>query len=124
MTSKRQVTANRRNARASTGPRTRAGKASSAQNALRHGLTVKVLADSAMSEAVKKLGRLIAGLAASDAVLSCAMGVAEAEVDLRRIRRLRARLLDPIFASDRQRPSVMTTITTGGIVESAAPAGN
>ena len=38
MASKRQIRANRRNARRSTGPKSAAGKAASAANALRHGL--------------------------------------------------------------------------------------
>ena len=38
MATKRQIAANRRNARRSTGPRTAAGKAASSANALRHGL--------------------------------------------------------------------------------------
>jgi hypothetical protein len=37
-TSTKQVEANRRNARRSTGPRTRTGRAVSCRNALRHGL--------------------------------------------------------------------------------------
>ena len=40
MTSARKLEANRRNARASTGPRTAAGKARAAQNARRHGLSL------------------------------------------------------------------------------------
>ena len=38
MATKRQIAANRRNARKSTGPKTAAGKAASSANALRHGL--------------------------------------------------------------------------------------
>lgn len=40
MTSKRQIEANRANAKRSTGPRTVAGKAASSQNARRHSLTL------------------------------------------------------------------------------------
>jgi hypothetical protein len=39
--SKRMIAANRRNARKSTGPRTRAGKARSSSNSLKHGLLAK-----------------------------------------------------------------------------------
>ena len=39
MTTRRQIDANRRNARSSTGPRSAAGKAAASLNALRHGLT-------------------------------------------------------------------------------------
>lgn len=38
MTTKKQIASNRRNARRSTGPKTRAGKNASSKNALRHGL--------------------------------------------------------------------------------------
>jgi hypothetical protein len=38
-----QIEANRRNAQQSTGPRTEAGKKTSSQNALRHGLTARVV---------------------------------------------------------------------------------
>ena len=41
MTSKKQVQANRRNARKSTGPKTKKGKAVARLNALQHGLTAK-----------------------------------------------------------------------------------
>jgi hypothetical protein len=43
MTSTRQVEANRRNALASTGPRTESGKQRASQNAVRHGLTAETV---------------------------------------------------------------------------------
>ena len=45
MTSFRQIEANRRNARLSTGPVTEQGKRKSRQNALRHGLTAETVID-------------------------------------------------------------------------------
>ena len=45
MTSFRQIEANRRNARLSTGPITEEGKKRSRQNALRHGLTAETVID-------------------------------------------------------------------------------
>jgi hypothetical protein len=43
MTSYRQIEANRRNARKSTGPKTEAGKEASRRNAVRHGLTAETV---------------------------------------------------------------------------------
>jgi hypothetical protein len=96
VTSKRQIGANRRNARASTGPRSVAGKAMAARNALRHGLAVAIPADAAWSGEVEKLAKRIAGETAGADVLDCARRVAEAEIELRRVRGLRLRRLDPI----------------------------
>src|SRR6516225_1532871 len=45
MSSVRQIEANRRNARLSTGPNTEEGKSRSRQNAVRHGLTAETVID-------------------------------------------------------------------------------
>ena len=96
------------------GPRTAAGKASSARNALRHGLSVPVLADPATAAAVEALARQV--MAELDRTIHSANGiepagegserlpahaelgtlaraVAEAQVDLLRIRRVRHELI-------------------------------
>jgi hypothetical protein len=77
---------NRANAGRSTGPRSAAGKARSAQNAVRHGLAVPVLADPEVSLEVWELAQR---LSAHDGDAELALAVAEAQVDVRRIRTLR-----------------------------------
>jgi hypothetical protein len=93
MTSARKAAANRTNARSSTGPRTAAGKARAGQNARRHGLTLPVLADNSLSAEAEHLAREIAGPEAGDRLLDCARRVAEAQVDLARVRQARHALL-------------------------------
>jgi hypothetical protein len=84
--STRKIQANRANARASTGPKTAQGRARTARNALRHGLSVPVFSDSVFSEEVDALAREIAGPDAGAEVLELARRVAEAQIDLRRVR--------------------------------------
>jgi hypothetical protein len=95
MTTTRQIEANRDNARMSTGPRTKRGKARASRNALRHGLSVPVLADCGWSKQVKVLAHRIAGENSSASRLTLAYPVAEAQVDLNRIRHARYELLAP-----------------------------
>lgn len=89
MTSTRKQQANRRNTRASTGPRTAAGKKHSAQNARRYGLSVPALGDPTRSENVEALARAIAGEGADANLLDPARRIAEAQFDLMRVRRVR-----------------------------------
>ena len=90
--------ANRANAARSSGPRTRAGKAAVARNALRHGLSLSVLADPELASEVAALARRIAGESASEARREAALRIAEAQVDVERIRRVRTQIMIEGFA--------------------------
>jgi hypothetical protein len=89
----RKITANRANARLSTGPKTLTGRRRSARNALRHGLSLSVLSDRTLSQELAALGRQIAGADATLKIQELALRIAEAQVDLRRIRGLRHDLI-------------------------------
>jgi hypothetical protein len=91
VTSARKAKSNRANARSSTGPKTAGGRARSARNALRYGLSLPVLSDPILSEEVAALARQIAG--ADPEIQELARRVAEAQIDLRRIRALRHDLI-------------------------------
>ena len=84
MTSVCKTSANRTNARASTGPKTVHGRARAAQNALRHGLSLPVSSDPASWEEVEALARKVAGAGADVEIQELARRVAEAQIDLRR----------------------------------------
>jgi hypothetical protein len=93
LTSDRRIKANRANARASTGPKTAQGRARAVRNALRHGLSLPIYSDPALSDEVDALVREIAGIDPNDEVQEHARRVAEAQIDLRRVRNARHQLL-------------------------------
>jgi hypothetical protein len=93
MTSERKIAANQRNARASTGPRTAAGRARSARNALRHGLSAPVWSDPEVRQAIEEWTHWFAGDGATAESLSWARPVAAAHVDVLRVRNARQQLL-------------------------------
>ena len=61
MASERQLAANRRNARKSTGPRSGAGKTRASRNAYRHGLTLSITSTAEYAKQLETLVRKIAG---------------------------------------------------------------
>ena len=115
MTSDRNNKANRANARGSTGPRTGRGRASAARNALRHGLSLPVCSDPALSKEVEALAHEIAGPDANGQLQELARRVAEAQIDLRRVRCARHKLLsdalaDPHYDSWREKTAVLKSL--------------
>ena len=98
MTTDRKIKANRANARASTGPKTAQGRARTARNALRHALSLPVCSNPALSEEVETLAREIAGPGANAETKELARRVAEAQIDLRRVRYARHKLLSDALA--------------------------
>jgi hypothetical protein len=86
VTSARKIEANRTNAKASTGPKTRRGRARSANNALQHGLSLPLRAHSHLYEEACTLADRIAGPGAGADVNLLSLRVAEARIDLDRVR--------------------------------------
>jgi hypothetical protein len=79
------------------GPNTSDGKARSARNALRYGLSLPVLADPATAAEVEALARQMGSAGDAD-VGELARAVAQAQVDLIRIRRARQGLIAAVFS--------------------------
>ena len=104
MVSARKIIANRANSRASTGPKTGRGRAGSAKNALRHGLSISVRSDPNFSEVVEQLARAIAGPGASATRHDCALRIAAAQIDLYRVRLARHHVLSRALANRLVKP--------------------
>ena len=100
MSSLRKLYANWLNARASTGPRTAAGKARAAQNARKHGLRVPALGDPAMARNVGELARKLAGPNADPQRFAAACRLVAAQIDLLDIREARLPLLSRVLVDD------------------------
>jgi hypothetical protein len=108
MASERQIAANRRNARRSTGPRSSGAKKRVAQNAYRHGLTVSITSSEGLAKQLDKLAREIAGDTKDPILLECARAIAQAELDLARVRRAKVALIERASAFGELDPPRLT----------------
>ena len=109
MASEQQIVANRRNARKSTGPHSGAGKKRASRNAYRHGLTLSITSTAAYAKQLDRLVREIAGNTRIPITLERAREIAQAELDLARVRRAKVALIErtrAFAAADRPQVSV------------------
>jgi hypothetical protein len=100
MASERQIAANRRNARNSTGPRSTSGRKRASQNAFRHGLT-KPISSAEFDREVETLARQIAGDTEDKIKIELARDAAAAELELARVRRVKIALIERVAAFGR-----------------------
>ena len=109
MISARKLRANRANSRRRTGPKTSAGRATAARNSRRHGLAIPIPSDPALSAEVDAMAQMIAGNDSPE-LIEAARRIAEAEVDVIRVRRARRELLSQTLSASRGRPIVVSII--------------
>jgi hypothetical protein len=103
MATQKQIDANRRNARKSTGPRTPEGRATSSQNALRHGLTAEqiIVRGESKEEFLAFYRDLYEALNPTDPVAECLVErIITGEWRLRRMQRAEAGLADAVGGAE------------------------
>jgi hypothetical protein len=103
MTADRKAVSNRKNAQRSTGPRSELGRRHSRRNALRHGLAIAIGSDPSFQEDIDVLAMALMGGRGEQNVGEFARQAAEAEMDLLRIRKLRASRFNAVFGSSEPR---------------------
>jgi hypothetical protein len=96
MATLRQIAANRLNALKSTGPRSPAGKTRSRNNAVRHGLTLRVCSDPAWRQQVTEYAR---DIAADGIPPEHAQAIAEAQLDLLRVLQAKIKFIEQMRAA-------------------------
>jgi hypothetical protein len=104
LTSDRQRRANQANGKAGRGPKTKAGKARSARNALRHGLSIPVCKEPSLSIQAEEIALKLAGPDPDESLLDRARAVGEAQVDLNRVRARRNALFAQLLADPEYQP--------------------
>jgi hypothetical protein len=99
MASDRQLAANRRNAKKSTGPASESGKRRSRVNAFRHGLAINIGCDPLLQADVEKLAEILSQARNESVITLNAQDAAQAEIDLLRISKIRVSIYAVFHAS-------------------------
>jgi hypothetical protein len=99
--SQRQISANRRNAQKSTGPKTALGKKRSSKNAYIHGLSLP--ACTVGSQQLEELVRLFAADASDGTILGLAESAADALADLERVRNVKTAMIQRALMKTQER---------------------
>lgn len=94
MASERQIAANRRNARKSTGPRSSAGKKQSRRNSFRHGFAARAISNAGVAKQIEEFARELAGDTSDAVIIACARDAAHSEFDIAQIRRVKVALIE------------------------------
>jgi hypothetical protein len=104
MTTDRKIASNRKNAKKSTGPRSEDGRRRSRANALRHGLAIAIGSDPSFSSEIETLAVTLELGSGKQTVGDFARQFAEAEIDLLRVRKIRASQFKAIIGNPDARP--------------------
>jgi hypothetical protein len=96
MASERQIAANRRNAKKSTGPKSQSGKKRSSKNPFRHGVSVP-MPNVGSAAQFKDLSRQFAGETSDAEILAQADRAAQAQLDLTRIRNVQTAMIERVL---------------------------
>ena len=96
MATERQIAANRANAKRSTGPKSALGLCKASHNSYRHGLSCAMPIDFETSQQLDIIARDVVGSEPTSEQQMAAREFAQAQLELLRIRKVRARLLNDI----------------------------
>jgi hypothetical protein len=96
--SDRQIAANRKNAKKSTGPLSKAGKDRSSKNAFRHGLA---RTESPLRSEIAELARLLSGAPKDADPTFVSIDAADAQMTLIEVKKMKTETLDRFLKGDR-----------------------
>jgi hypothetical protein len=100
MATERQISANRANANRSTGPKTAVGRRASCRNALRHGLSSSAPPQQTVPVDIDELAKALVPSDADESQIMAAWNIALANMEVLRVRGVRAALLALLDSSN------------------------